>query len=175
LSMSRSLRLAIALALPLASSALRVGTPALRSCAPIVAPVTPPPPFTASSEPARLNGEAFALLAGAVLLSSVEPASAAAAPWIAPTKLVLSPLLSIGTIFFLLRVVLSWFPTYDLKEPPWNIVAIPTEPLLKPTRKLIPPVAGVDISPIVWVSLLSFFSEILCGPQGILTIMQKRG
>ena len=54
-------------------------------------------------------------------------------------------------------------------------VAAPTEPLLKPTRKVVPPVAGVDISPIIWVSILSFISEILIGPQGLLTIMQKRG
>ena len=33
--------------------------------------------------------------------------------------------------------------------------------------------AGVDISPLVWVAILSFFSEILTGPQGILTIVQR--
>ena len=34
---------------------------------------------------------------------------------------------------------------------------------------------GVDISPLVWVAILSFFSEILVGPQGLLSIMQKKG
>ena len=64
---------------------------------------------------------------------------------------------------------------YDLNVLPWNIAAWPTEPILKPTRRLIPPVAGVDISPIVWVAFLSFLSEILIGPQGLLSILQKQG
>ena len=34
-------------------------------------------------------------------------------------------------------------------------------------------ISGVDGTPIVWVSILSFFSEILLGPQGLLTILQK--
>lgn len=109
------------------------------------------------------------------MLSVVEPCSASDVSWIAPVRFVLGPTLSIGTIFFLMRVVLSWFPTYKLDELPWSVVAIPTEPFLKLTRKLVPPVAGVDISPIVWVSVLSFFSEILLGPQGLLTILAKKG
>ena len=32
---------------------------------------------------------------------------------------------------------------------------------------------GVDISPIVWVAFLSFISEILVGPQGLLSILEK--
>jgi len=113
-------------------------------------------------------------VAALTALALVEPAGASDVSWIAPTKLVLGPLLTVSTVLFLMRVVLSWFPKYDLKELPWSIAAIPTEPLLKPTRSLIPPVAGVDISPLVWVGFLSFCSEILLGPQGLLTIMQKK-
>ena len=87
---------------------------------------------------------------------------------------VLGPFFAVGTIFFLLRVVLSWFPAVKLTELPWNIVATPTEPVLKPTRSIVPPVAGVDISPIIWVSIFSFLNEILIGPQGLLTILQKK-
>ena len=110
------------------------------------------------------------------LLTMVEPAAAASdVAWVAPTKFFLGTTFTLGTVAFLMRVVLSWFPKYNLNEPPWNIAAIPTEPILKPTRQLIPPVAGVDISPLVWVGILSFFSEILTGPQGLLTIIEKRG
>ena len=141
-------------------SALRVPTP------------TPPklPPLVAST-PATASAAAAAL----ALLAVVEPAAASDVSWVAPTKFVLQPLLTLGTLAFLMRVVLSWFPKYDLKEFPWVLVAAPTEPILKPTRLLIPPVAGVDISPIVWVSLLSFFSEIFTGPQGLLTIIERKG
>ena len=119
------------------------------------------------------------MAAAIALLTVVEPAAAAAADadiaWVGPTKFALGTFLTLGTVAFLMRVVLSWFPKYNLNEPPWNIAAIPTEPILKPTRALIPPVAGVDISPLVWVGVLSFFSEILTGPQGLLTIIEKKG
>ena len=105
----------------------------------------------------------------------MEPAAASDVAWVTPTKLVLQPLLTLGTLAFLFRVVLSWFPKYNLDEMPWSLVAAPTEPILKPTRMLIPPVAGVDISPIVWVSILSFISEVLTGPQGLLSIIERKG
>ena len=73
------------------------------------------------------------------------------------------------------HVVLSWFPKYNLNELPWNIAAWPTEPILKPTRALVPPVAGVDVSPLIWVGILTFLSEILVGPQGILSIIERKG
>ena len=81
----------------------------------------------------------------------------------------------VGTVLFLMRVVLSWFPKYNLNELPWNIAAWPTEPILKPTRALVPPVAGVDVSPLIWVGILTFLSEILVGPQGILSIIERKG
>jgi YggT family protein len=115
------------------------------------------------------------VLAALSAVAIVEPAAASDVSWIAPTKAVLAPTLTIGTVLFLMRVVLSWFPKYDLNELPWSIAAKPTEPLLKPTRMVIPPVAGVDISPLVWVAFLSFCSEILLGPQGLLTILQRKG
>ena len=62
-----------------------------------------------------------------------------------------------------------------LAKLPCGRVAAPTEPILKVTRQLVPPVSGVDISPIVWVAILSFFSEILTGPQGLLTIIERKG
>ncbi|KAL1498794.1 hypothetical protein AB1Y20_014101 [Prymnesium parvum] len=177
--------------------------PAFRpSAAPPRAPITPPPAHVSLPTPhsppptptglsplaSRLSPPASPLsrlsplasrlppaAASLPLLLLSQPAHAADVSWIAPTKLLLGPLLSVGTLLFLLRVVLSWFPKYDLDELPWSLAARPTEPFLKPTRALIPPVAGVDISPLVWVGLLSFCNEILLGPQGLLTIMQRKG
>ena len=57
---------------------------------------------------------------------------------------------------------------------PWSVAVKPTEPVLAPTRKAIPPVGGVDVSPIVWVAFLSFINEILLGPQGILNLLQRK-
>ncbi len=57
---------------------------------------------------------------------------------------------------------------------PWSLAFKPTEPVLGPTRRAIPPVGGVDVAPIVWVALLSFCNEILLGPQGILNLLQRK-
>ena len=47
--------------------------------------------------------------------------------------------------------------------------------MLGPTRKVVPPFNGLDVSPIVWVAVLSFLSEVLTGPQGILSLIQRKG
>jgi YggT family protein len=74
------------------------------------------------------------------------------------------------TFLFIIRIVLTWYPQVDLNRFPFNLVAWPTEPLLIPVRKLIPPLGGVDISPIVWVGICTLLREILLGQQGILTL-----
>jgi uncharacterized protein YggT (Ycf19 family) len=62
----------------------------------------------------------------------------------------------------------------DIAKLPWAVVCIPTEPFLAATRKVVPLVGGVDMTPIVWVALISFLNEILLGPQGILILLQKQ-
>lgn len=49
------------------------------------------------------------------------------------------------------------------------------EPVLSATRKVVKPFNGLDVSPIVWFAILSFLSEILTGPQGILSLLQRKG
>lgn len=75
----------------------------------------------------------------------------------------------------LCRVVISWYPKANLNEPPYNIVAWPTEPLLRLIRGSVPPAFGVDITPIVWLAIFTFFNEILLGQQGLLTMKIKYG
>jgi len=45
----------------------------------------------------------------------------------------------------------------------------------KNIRGSIPPAFGVDITPIVWLGIFSFFNEILLGQQGLLTMKMKYG
>ena len=86
----------------------------------------------------------------------------------------LRPILSIGELMMVVRIVLTWYPDVNGDTLPWAIVVKPTEPLLAPTRKLVPPLAGVDVSPVVWVALLSLVGEVLVGPQGILVLLSKQ-
>lgn len=75
------------------------------------------------------------------------------------------------TLLFIFRIVLTWYPQVDLKRFPFSLIAFLTEPLLSPTRKVIPPIGGVDITPIVWVGIFSFLREILIGQQGLLSML----
>ncbi len=83
--------------------------------------------------------------------------------------LLLGLLLSSLTLAFLMRVILSWYPQVNLSEGFWLILTIPTEPVLKLTRKLVAPIGGVDVTPVIWVGLISLLRELLVGQQGVLS------
>lgn len=84
---------------------------------------------------------------------------------------ILGPLLGVLIFLFIFRIVLTWYPQADVKRFPFNLVYLPTEPLLVPLRKIVPPFGGVDITPILWVGIFSFLREILLGQQGLLTMI----
>ena len=77
--------------------------------------------------------------------------------------------LAAWTLLFLFRIVLTWYPQVDLSQGAMRLIGAPTEPLLAPTRRLIQPIGGVDVTPVVWVGLISLLRELLVGQQGLLT------
>ena len=83
--------------------------------------------------------------------------------------LVLGLLLAGWTLLFLFRIVLTWYPQIDLTKGAMRLIGAPTEPLLAPTRRLIQPIGGVDVTPVVWVGLISLLRELLVGQQGLIT------
>lgn len=83
----------------------------------------------------------------------------------------LSILLGLMIFLFIFRIILTWYPQVELKRFPFNLIALPTEPFLIPTRKIVPPLGGVDISPIIWVGIFSLLREILVGQQGVLKMI----
>lgn len=103
-----------------------------------------------------------------LMLMDLDPATAKVAIGI------LGPFLSAFAFLFILRIVMSWYPKLPVGKFPYIIAYAPTEPLLVPTRKLIPPLGGVDVTPVVWFGLLSFLNEILLGPQGLLVLLSQQ-
>jgi YggT family protein len=95
--------------------------------------------------------------------------------WVQPTVCVLDPLLNFVSFAMLARVVLSWYPTTDETKMPWIVFVLPTEPLLRIVRGVIPPAFGVDITPIFWLGVFTFLHEILLGQQGLLIMKLKYG
>jgi len=79
--------------------------------------------------------------------------------------------LGLFIILFIFRIILTWYPQVDLNSMPVALATWPTEPFLIPTRKLISPMGGVDISPIIWVGITSLLREVLLGQQGLLRML----
>jgi YggT family protein len=82
----------------------------------------------------------------------------------------ISLLLGLLTILFIFRIVLTWYPQAELTRFPFSLVVFPTEPFLKPLRKIVAPIGGVDITPIIWVGIFTLVREILVGQQGLITM-----
>ena len=78
--------------------------------------------------------------------------------------------LSFLTLVFLIRLILTWYPKIDLKQGPWLIVSLPTNFVLNFTKKIIPPIGGVDVGPVIWIGIISFLREILVGQQGLIKL-----
>lgn len=114
------------------------------------------------------TSEATSNLIQRLMLADLDPATAKLAIGI------LGPFLSAFSFLFVLRIVMSWYPKLPVGKFPYVIAYAPTEPLLIPTRKLIPPLGGVDVTPVVWFGLSSFLNEILVGPQGLLVLLSQQ-
>ena len=82
--------------------------------------------------------------------------------------------LSFLTLVFLIRLILTWYPKIDLNKGFWLLIAIPTSSILNITRKLIPPIGGVDVGPVIWIGIISFLREILVGQQGLIKLAIQR-
>jgi YggT family protein len=63
-------------------------------------------------------------------------------------------LFQIFYILLLLRVILSWVPGIDERHPAVQFVQRATSPVLTPIRRALPPMGGLDLSPMVAILLL---------------------
>lgn len=147
---------------------------AMMSCVSAFAPIaTSRSSFTASKSSALSAVVDPSFLVDAASASSLLIAETEA--WVQPAATFLDPLLNLMSFAMLARVVLSWYPTTKSTDFPWVLLVIPTEPLLRAVRGVIPPAFGVDITPIAWLGLFTFIHEILLGQQGLLTMKIKYG
>jgi YggT family protein len=67
-------------------------------------------------------------------------------------------------VLLIIRILLSWFPNVDWLNPPFSVLSQLTDPYLNVFRSIIPPLGGIDLSPILAFLLLSFLR------QGIMAI-----
>jgi YggT family protein len=64
-----------------------------------------------------------------------------------------------------IRVLLSWIAP-DAYSPVSTLLDTLSEPLLRPARRLLPPVAGLDLSPIVVIIVLQLILMLAIAPLG---------
>jgi YggT family protein len=88
-------------------------------------------------------------------------------------SLALGIALGLYILLFIVRIVLTWYPQVEANKFPFNVAIVPTEPALALTRKIVPPIGGVDITPIIWVGIISLLREILLGQQGLIVMLSK--
>jgi YggT family protein len=59
--------------------------------------------------------------------------------------------LNIYFVLLVIRILLSWFPNVDWFNPPFSVLSQLTDPYLNLFRSIIPPLGGLDLSPILIV------------------------
>jgi len=68
---------------------------------------------------------------------------------------------------------MSWYPKIDTSKGLCFFVLLPTSSILKTTKKLIPPIGGVDVTPVIWIGIISLIREILVGQQGLIKLIMQ--
>jgi YggT family protein len=82
--------------------------------------------------------------------------------------------LAAWTLLFLFRIVLTWYPQIDLERGAMRLIGWPTEAVLRFSRRWIPAIGGVDVTPVIWVGLISLLRELVVGQQGLLTQVMRQ-
>ena len=70
-------------------------------------------------------------------------------------------LLQALTWLILIRVLITWIPNLDPFNPIVRLLRQATDPILEPARRIIPPIGGMDISPIVVILTLQGLQMLL--------------
>ncbi|MGQ9872170.1 YggT family protein [Leptodesmis sp.] len=68
--------------------------------------------------------------------------------------------INIYTALLFIRILLSWFPNINWFDPPFSILSQITDPYLNIFRNIIPPLGGLDFSPILALLLLQIVQQV---------------
>jgi YggT family protein len=78
---------------------------------------------------------------------------------------------NIYTALLFIRILLSWFPNIDWSSLPFSILSQLTDPYLNLFRSIIPPLGGIDFSPILALLLLQVVQSALPSVANMLASM----
>ena len=76
--------------------------------------------------------------------------------------------LQLYTYLIIASAILSWLVAFnvintrnDFVRSVWNFLDAVTEPVLRPIRRILPNLGGVDISPIILILLIIFIQNLI--------------
>jgi YggT family protein len=136
----------------------------LRLTSPLVLPVRRLLPPIGRLDTATL-AVAFGIQYLTLLLTMLLYRHAPAILPIALTTLIDLVILTIRLFVFaiIVRVILSWFGGSGAYNPAIALIDRLTEPVLRPFRRVIPPIGGIDISPAIAIILLIALTILIAG------------
>lgn len=73
----------------------------------------------------------------------------------------LATFIQIYNVLLIIRVLLTWFPNIDLYNQPFAALTQITDPYLNLFRSIIPPLGGMDFSPILAFLVLTLVGDFL--------------
>ena len=77
-------------------------------------------------------------------------------------------ILDLYSYVIIATAIMSWLLAFDvinfrndIVRSVWNFLNALTEPLLRPIRRVLPSLGGIDVSPIILLLLLMFVQELI--------------
>ena len=75
----------------------------------------------------------------------------------------LSTFITIYTGLLFVRILLTWFPNISFYDQPFATLAQITDPYLNLFRSIIPPLGGMDFSPMLAIIVLQLLGSLVAG------------
>lgn len=75
-------------------------------------------------------------------------------------QILLGKLINLYELILLVRIIMTWIP-HNPYHPVAQFLYNITDPVLAPVRRLLPPIRGIDFSPIIVFIGLGFIKKIL--------------
>lgn len=67
---------------------------------------------------------------------------------------ILASLIQLVSMLIIVWCLLSWFPNINWYEQPFRALDQVVRPIVMPFRRLIPPISGLDLSPMLAIFIL---------------------
>jgi YggT family protein len=76
--------------------------------------------------------------------------------------LIMAEVINLWMVILIIRILMSWVaPRANWSDQPFKFLYMVTEPVMAPFRRIIPPIGGLDLSPMLLFILLQLLQGLL--------------